>query len=72
MLFFCWHFKDIDSESFIIVVSLSEGFPGRSKANRLEMIMTSFQEVIMWSHEGFRYFLIKYWSKDLTKGTFRQ
>ena len=32
----------------------------RSKASLYEVIMTSLQGAIMWSHEGIRYFLIKH------------
>ena len=33
--------------------------PDRSKAYLYEVSMTSLQGAIKWSHEGFRYFLIK-------------
>ena len=35
--------------------------PGRSKAKLYKLILSSLQGAIWWSHEGFRYFLIKYW-----------
>ena len=40
------------------MVPLPEGCPDTSKANLYEVIMTSLQEAIKGSHEGFKYFLI--------------
>ena len=51
--------KGVNSET-IKVVPLLEVFPDRLKSNHYEVIMTSLHRPIKWSHEGFRYFLIKY------------
>ena len=55
-----YKFKDLNSKT-IKGVPLPEAFPDRSKANLYEVIMTSLQVAKKWSHEGSRYFFIKYW-----------
>ena len=56
IIFLLHTLKYLKSEA-IIVVPLFEGF---SMPNPYEVIMICFQGVIKWSHDGFRYFLIKY------------
>ena len=49
--------KNLNSEA-INVVPLPEGYS--RQINLYEVFMTSLQGAKKWSHEGFRYFLMKY------------